>query len=117
VKRWIFAVLGGFVIPFLYTIIFGPLTLYIENSNLNQLLGFPVRWPVIILSRLVPFDWFPFRDQDATVLFILIVVCDVMLYTILTYFLLWRFSRPENRQQYPPPTPPGFGNMKMTHQG
>jgi hypothetical protein len=47
VKRAILAIIGGFVIPFVYTVIIGPLTLRIHSDALNQLLGYPVRWPII----------------------------------------------------------------------
>ena len=100
------SVLGGFLIPFLYTIIVGPLSLYIKSETLNQLADYPVRWPIHILYRLVPFGSFPFRDQDSTALLIYIIGCDVILYAILTYFLLWAFLKRKSKAFDPPPNPP-----------
>jgi len=52
-KRLVFSVVGGVVIPFLYMVIVGPLTTYIQDDRLKQSMGYPVRWPVIILQRLL----------------------------------------------------------------
>ena len=105
-KRLVLSVLGGFAIPFLYTIIVGPLSLYIKSETLNQLADYPVRWPIYILYRLVPLGSFPFRDQDSTALLIYIIGCDVILYTILIYFLLWGFLKRKSEAFDPPPNPP-----------
>ncbi|HMH42129.1 MAG TPA: hypothetical protein VK557_01485, partial [Pyrinomonadaceae bacterium] len=51
-KRVVLSVIGGFVIPFLYSIIVAPLTPYIHNRTLDQLAMFPVRWPIVLLFRL-----------------------------------------------------------------
>jgi hypothetical protein len=107
-KRLALSLFGGFAIPFLYTIIVGPLSLYIKSPTLNRLAEYPVRWPIFILYRLVPLDSFPFRDQDSTALFIYIVGCEVILYTILTYLLLWGFSKRKSEPSNEPPNPPLF---------
>jgi len=111
-KRLAVSVVGGFAIPFLYTIITGPTSVYIKSQTLNRFAEYPVRWPILILLHFASFDSlgsFPFRDQDATVMFVYIVVCNVVLYTVLTYFLLWVFSkRKRNGHESPPPHPPQF---------
>jgi hypothetical protein len=107
-KRLALSLLCGFAIPFLYTIIVGPLSLYIENPTLNELADYPVRWPIFILYRFVPLESFPFRDQDSTALLIYIIGCDVLLYTILTYFLLWGFFKRTSKPSEPPSNPPLF---------
>ncbi|HEY6243243.1 MAG TPA: hypothetical protein VIX17_04820 [Pyrinomonadaceae bacterium] len=113
-KRLAVSVVGGFALPFLYTIIIGPASLYIKSQTLNRFAEYPVRWPILILLHFASFDSlgsFPFRDQDATIMFVYIVVCDVVLYTVLTYFLLWVFSK-RNRKGHesspPAPHPPQF---------
>src|ERR1044071_8702799 len=81
-KRLAVSVVGGFAIPFLYTIIIGPASLYIKSQTLNRFAQYPVRWPILILLHFASFDSFgsfPFRDQDATIMFVYIVVCDVVL--------------------------------------
>ena len=107
-KRLVLSVIGGFVIPFLYGVIVAPLTTYIPNETLKQLAGYPVRWPIITLQLLLPLGSFPFRDGDELFLLLLILVCDVLLYSILTYILLERFWKRKARQPSVPPDPPQF---------
>ncbi|MCM3869501.1 MAG: hypothetical protein ND895_02225 [Pyrinomonadaceae bacterium] len=107
-KRLALSLFGGFAIPFLYTIIAGPLSRYIESPILHRLVYYPVRWPILILYRFIPFDSTLFRDQNLPALFILIVACDVILYTILTYFLLRGFSKRKGKPIDAPPNPPLF---------
>ena len=102
-KRLVLSVVGGFVIPFLYSIIVGPLTPYIKNPTLNQLAMYPVRWPILILFRL---GFVPFENEIALLLYI--IICDVCLYSLLSYFLLWRFSKRKKTAQSLPPNPPPF---------
>ena len=114
-KRIALSVLGGFAIPFLYTMIIGPASLYVESQTVNRFAAYPVRWPILILYRFASFDSlgsFPFRDQDATVMFAYIIVCDVALYAILTYFLLWAFSKRKSNGYESPPQPPRSIQMK-----
>jgi len=74
-KRLALSVLGGFAVPFLYSIIVGPVTPYIKNEAINQLAMYPVRWPILILYR---FGLFPVRSfEDETVLLLYIIVCNV----------------------------------------
>lgn len=105
-KRLAFSVLGGLAIPFLYSIIVGPLTPYVKNETMNQLASLPVRWPILILQRILPLGSFPFRDGDGTFLLLYVFVCDVILYTILTYAFLWGSSRRKSQQLGLPPIPP-----------
>ena len=102
-KRVVLSVIGGFVIPFLYTVIIGPLTPYIHNRTLDQLAMFPVRWPIVLLFRL---SLVLFENEIAVLVYI--IVCNVFLYSLLTYFLLWRFSKRKKITQSPPPNPPTF---------
>lgn len=107
-KRLALSVLGGIAIPFLYAVIVGPLTPYIRNPHLRGLASYPIRWPIIILSQVLPLDSFPFRDEDGIFLFLFIVVCDVVLYSFLTYILLWRFWERKTQKLELPPEPPRF---------
>ena len=102
-KRFAVSLLGGFVLPFLYTIIVGPLTPYLkDNRTLNVLAMIPVRWPIMILYKL---EVFPFESESS--LFLYILVCNVLLYASLTYFILFSLSRSKRRIQLPP-GPPEF---------
>jgi hypothetical protein len=98
------SVLGGFAIPFLYSIIVGPLTPYFkDNATLDLLAMLPVRWPILFLYRLgaVPFD-------SETGILIYLVGCNVALYTLLTYSLLWGFAKRKSNSIAKPPNPQPF---------
>src|SRR5438132_14386863 len=102
-KRLALALLGGFLIPFVYSIIAAPLSAYITNPIIDRLLMYPVRWPILILFR---FGFLPFDNEIA--LLIYLIVCNVCLYSILSYFLLWRFSKSKRDITSLPPKPPPF---------
>lgn len=103
-KRLALSVLGGFVIPFLYSIIVGPLTPYIkDNSTLDLLAMVLVRWPILILYRL---GMIPFENETALLFYI--IGCNVLLYSLLSYFLLWIFLRRKRGTPPVPPNPPSF---------
>jgi hypothetical protein len=109
-KRLVLSLVGGVAIPFLYTIIVGPLSTYIQNPDLNALMSFPVRWPVIILMRFLHLDSFLFRNEDEIPLLLFIVISNVLLYSFVTYVLLLRFWKRKTPQIKPPPDPPLFVN-------
>src|SRR5437773_12261169 len=92
-KRLALALVCCFAIPFVYTITLGLFAVYSKNWRLILLLAYPVRWPTTILFRLLPPGSFPFRRGDRTFLFLYIIICNALLYTIPIYFLLWRFSK------------------------
>lgn len=97
-KRLLLSVTGGVAIPILYSIIVGPLSTYIEDRNLNDFLSFPVRWPVIWFLR-----FFPSSFPDGWTGVVLILGCDVLLYTILTYVILLAVWKPKVAPRLPPP--------------
>jgi hypothetical protein len=100
-KRLALSLLGGIAIPLLYSIIFGPLTLYTKNETLNHYLGYPVRWPILILYRLFPVV----VPNNETFLLLTIIGSNVLLYALLTYCVLLAFSRPTRAQSRLPPPP------------
>ena len=103
-KRLVWAVVVGFVIPFLYSIIVAPLTLYIkDNSTLDLLLMVPVRWPILILFWL---GAVPFESERA--MFLYIIGCNVVFYTLLNYVLFWGLSKRKSGRGEAPPDPPIF---------
>lgn len=110
-KRLVLSIIGGVAIPFVYAVIVGPLTVNIENPLLRVLAGFPIRWQVITLYYLIPFSSFPFRDEDAIFLLLFIIVSDVLLYSLLTYFVLWRFWKRKTQKLESPPNPPRFNSV------
>lgn len=110
-KRILLSLLAGLVFPFLYAIIVGPLTLYVENDTLKDLMGVPVRWPIMILQRAVSLEGlgrFPFRDEDQWVLLAYFIICNTALYSALTYVLLSFLRKPKRSASQLPPQPPSF---------
>lgn len=102
-KRLVLAVVSGFVIPLLYSIIVGPLTPYIKSPILDRLAMYPVRWPILIFYRL---GFLPFENEIALLLYI--VGSNVLVYSILSYFVLWRLSKRKKKPLHSPPEPPSF---------
>ena len=110
-KRILLSLVVGFLFPFLYAIVTGPLTLNIKNYTFKRLLEVPVRWPILVLQRAVGFeglDRFPFRDEDQLVLLAYFIICNTALYSALTYVLLWFIKKPKRSSSELPPQPPSF---------
>jgi hypothetical protein len=87
-KRLLLSVLGGFGIPFFYVVIAGPLFPYTEDERISYLLWIPVGWPKILyfyVSR--PFSNRALNLED-DVLFVMMIVCNIILYGSLTDSLL-----------------------------
>ena len=87
----------------------GPFSTFIENYWLNEALYIPIGWPSKLLQRVLPLGSFPFRDGDANILLLLMIVCNVGLYGCLSYFFFWWLSQRKHRQLETPPSPPTFG--------
>src|SRR5216684_502516 len=107
-KRLLLSIVGGLVLPFLYSIITGPLSLYIGNEGINYLLWIPIGWP-----NLLSFFFFsPFSENGpglgVNALFIINTVCNMIFYGSLIYvFLFWRSVR-RAKVNTEPPLPPTF---------
>ena len=97
-KRLVLSVVGGVAIPFLYTAIVGPLSTYSTNQTLNHYLGYPVRWPVLILFQLSAIG-FQFNEG---IMLLAVIVGNVLLYTVVTYVVLLVFSKPKAPNRLPP---------------
>lgn len=110
-KRILLSLVVGFLFPFLYAIVIGPLTLDIENRMLKRLLEVPVRWPIMVLEQAVGFEGlgrFPFRDEDQWALLAYLIICNTALYSALTYVLLFFIKKPKRSTPELPPQPPPF---------
>lgn len=99
--------MGGVLIPFLYAIITGPLSTYIENQAIQNLLYAPIGWPKLLLYRIFPLGSFPFTNETA--LLIYIICCNVLFYGLITFCFLVIRSRRSNKTGERPPSPPSFG--------
>src|SRR5690242_3044499 len=102
-KRLAAALLGGFLIPLAYSLIAAPLSSYITNPNLDRLIQYPVRWPILIFYRL---GFLPFSNEFALLSYL--VISNVLLYSILTYVLLTALSSRKRAATHSPPKPPSF---------
>jgi len=101
-KRLALSVVGGFLLPLLYSIIVGLLTAYITNNRtLDFLALMPIRWPVLLLyqSRVIPFE----RELS---LLLYIVICNVIFYGTLIYFVQFALSKRKKTTRLP--APPNF---------
>jgi hypothetical protein len=108
-KRLVLSVAGGVAFPLLYAVIVGPLTLYIEDRRLREIMSYPVRWPIVLLDQFLPGYSYVVNGELELLLLSYIVVADVLLYSILTYILLWRFWKSKS-EPAGPPAPPQFTN-------
>jgi len=88
IKRLVLSVIGGFGIPFLYSVITGPLSLYIESERIRHLLWITNRLaPNDLLLLLFLHTAFQNTHQPRQYcLFILQIALNVMLYGFLTFF-------------------------------
>ena len=97
-KRLVLSVIGGFVLPFLYGIIVGPLTPYIKtNATLHFLAMVPVRWPILLLYtlRVTPFE-------SELGLLVYLVCCNVIFYGSLIYVVQFALLRRKQTVRLPP---------------
>jgi hypothetical protein len=116
-KRILLSVLGGFVIPFVYSVIAGHLSAYLgHNSFISSLLYIPIGFPRYIYFYIFPplsGHWFV-SDVNETAFFLYILFSLVLVYSIVSYFLLWLFSivRKRKNVSQSPLSPPVFTNEK-----
>ena len=102
-KRLALSIILGFLIPFLYAVIVAPLTPYIKNPTIDRLAMYPVRWPILVFYRM---GLVPFENEIALIVYI--IVCNVVLYSLLGYILLWAVSKRRKGASHSPPQPPTF---------
>lgn len=110
-KRLALSLIGGFAIPFLYTISLALVLIWTERPSLVLRFAYPVNWPTVILVRLLPSGSFPLRPEDRVFLVLLVTIFNVVLYSIPVYLLLsLAFSLRKRRASRvnPPPDPPLF---------
>lgn len=124
-KRIIISILGGILFPLLYTVLAAAITdLLLPRYNLDTmqvageptmgLVFAPVAIPFWLYNYIRFYNFFGFRIVFDTMIFraILFAGFNVILYTFLTYLLLWYFGlfkqqKLENYQK-PPPPPKSF---------
>jgi uncharacterized membrane protein YedE/YeeE len=103
-KRLLASAVGGFLIPFVYLVIAGPLSAYVQNRALLFLLDLPYGWPRVLLYRYcLP----RCALDDNTIFLVFMVASNMALYGTLTYFALWLRSH-RKPKTYAAPPPPNF---------
>ena len=97
-KRLALSLIGGFLLPLLYSIIVGPLTPYIKNNRtLDFFAMVPVRWPILLLYQL---RVMPFESELWLLLYV--VSCNVIFYGSLIYFVQFALSKRKKTSRLPP---------------
>ncbi|HEV2761546.1 MAG TPA: hypothetical protein VGV38_01030 [Pyrinomonadaceae bacterium] len=104
-KRLLLSLVGGFVIPFLYACVAGPLSTYTDDPRLQTLLVLPLRWPRHLYVYLSPPPK-PSLYFDDTASLVALILCDVALYAGVTYLLLTLRALSKRRTSIGPPPPP-----------
>jgi hypothetical protein len=116
-KRLLMSVGGGFALPFLYSILVGPLSQYIGDERIRSLLWLPIGWPKILYISLFP----PFSGRSLNIglnlLLVINVAGNVIFYGALTYFFLLWLSLRKSKTPYYPPLPTEFskGSICVEH--
>jgi hypothetical protein len=108
-KRLLLSVIGGFIIPFLYGITSGPLSTYTDNFTIQFWLNLPIGWPRVLYFYVTgPFAQHQLAENEAAFL-IYIIGCDVLLYSLVTYGLLWMLTiLRRKKDEYDAPPAPNF---------
>jgi hypothetical protein len=104
-KRFALSLLGGILWPFCYAIATGLLSVYIDNARVRSVLNIPIIWPRVLYVHFWALTTDGSIPISETSLFVFILVCDVVVYTILTYFVLLFFFKPVEEKPTAPPLP------------
>lgn len=107
--RLLLSLIGGVAIPFVYALIFAPLSAYVEDPSLRAMMGMPVRWPyhlyiLLLYVFLPPQEAFLYLNQGLVVA--VIITGDVLLYGGLTFALLSLRALARGSAPPGPPPPP-----------
>ena len=110
-KRVVAAALWGFAIAFAIAAIGYRLSRFTDNTTLQRLLWIPTGWPMLILEFFLPANAFPIRGEYRPLYVIYMIVSNVLLYGLFSYFFLSALSLSERSKQAqkkvpPPPTVP-----------
>jgi hypothetical protein len=93
--------------PLSYSIVAGPLSTLVEDNRLRLLLDIPVAWPRLLYFYLFASLSGRSLVNNETALLAYIVGCNVVLYTLVTYFALLVFSfKRVVLKEISPPLPP-----------
>lgn len=123
-KRLIFSILGGLLFPVIYTVVVGTLSDYFPQYFPDRIYLFgkptfgwifaPIAVPFWIYSVIEYYRFFglPFIFNTTWFRVVFTIGFDVLLYTMLTYAVLWYFGifkkKTQQTLENPPPPPAQF---------
>jgi hypothetical protein len=90
IKKLVISLVGGIIVPFSYLLIAAPLADNIDSPAIQLLLLMPLVWPGYLWSNLT-----------------FLIVCDILLYGLITYAVFQAVTKEAVRPP-PPPPPPRF---------
>lgn len=99
IKRLLVSLIGGILLPFSYFLLVVPLIELFRSKTIGALLLMPLVWP----SVLYIFLFGATKNQAINVLFT--IICDVILYGLVTYGVLLALHKERERPEAPPPPP------------
>ena len=105
-KRFVAAALWGFAIAFAIAAIGHRLSSFTDSTALQWLLWVPTGWPTLILERILPENAFPIRGEYRPIFLIYLIVSNVLLYGMFSYFFLSALSLSEKSKQAQKNVPP-----------
>jgi hypothetical protein len=107
-KRLVAAALWGFAIAFAIAAIGHRLSTFTDSTALQWLLWVPTGWPTLLLELILPANAFPISGEYRPIFLIYLIVSNVLLYGMLSYFFLLAlsFSERSKRAQKKVPPPP-----------
>jgi hypothetical protein len=101
IKRLLISLTGGILVPFSYLLLIVPFIELTRSQAIGAVLLMPLIWPRVLCILLFG----PARNQTTYLLFT--IICDVILYGLITYAVLLALYREKPRLE-PPPPPPQF---------
>ncbi len=107
IARLILSLVGGVILFLAVSIVGGILSTYTENRTLQVLLEMPSRWPRYLYYYLSPTPSKPSLYFDDAASLVTLIVCNIVLYSLITFFALWSLWDLRRREiKYDPPPPP-----------
>ena len=104
-KRLLISIILGTLLPLVYMMIVGPLSVYLPDRPAIQYVFYPVRWPVLVAYALSPAGFNIVELSDLSII-LFAIVGNIFLYSSIVYFMLFAFSRRRSLSKRPPPLTP-----------
>jgi hypothetical protein len=99
IKRLLISLTGGIFVPFGYFLLIVPSIELSKSSTLAATLFMPLAWPKVLYI----FLFGSAGSQTTNILFL--IVCNVIMYGLITYAVLFALLREKSPPEMPPPPP------------